>query len=811
MENEADSSNSTCYNNNYNRKPRRKMEAMHFSVAVSSVDGSFPPSGVRTEELSFSNFHQDASSLEILQESSVDYLDDFSPNPEPRTGEGSADKAIDDTGFALTEGHKSLSLQAEQLFSSSTNTLTGFNTETEQHLQILTAESDEPAKRKALNFSTRYFLGKSLRTWDDTVWYEAQTLLMNRFSKEAKLLIETGKQTAIKEYMLLLIRSCQERPNVEMTFEFMDEFLLLVKNILDEAIKKRNPRHERRTKDRTASVSMLAEFIYEAVETIIKYHYWVPNTSLAHKMMTYLAATANQPTAADKWLERHIQKSRFQQNRLREADRHDYTVCVQAWARSKSSDAVERAALLVRKLQKGYRGGENKHLKPTEAAYAGWIVAITNDPTKNKVTAAVEAERVLQEIWQRAPTDAFYPSVVLYNAVIHAWSRAQSAAKAEAVLVNMCQKAMTVKNTYATPDVTSFTSVISAWATSESPDAPDRAERLLLLMQEYARTSGMKSVEPNIITMTAVMNCWAKSNRVDGPAKCESILRRILQSIAGGNKILRLNTTTYNTCMNAWARSVDENAPERVEALFKNLVDYYYTTGKPRLKPDLISYMARINVWERSNKNRWDIAAKTEAILEEMIATNDPEIYPETLHFNRVISGWARCGDSVKAEALLNRMLSLYKKDGKRKCGPTCTTFNFVLSAWSQRSSEEAAENAEKMLDRMEDESRASGLNVRPNVVSYNTCMSAWARSGSEAAFHRAKLLQKRMHRTGIQLDGYSYGTLLQILSRSKKNDIDKMTEARDLVRNMEKARIPSHESIVRYASNCGVNIDTKT
>jgi pentatricopeptide repeat protein len=663
----------------------------------------------------------------------------------------------------------------------------------------------------------RELLERPIGSWDDETWYKAGKLLIDRFPREAVLFFQLHDAEILQEIQRLFRRLCQERPRTKPTSQLVNTFLSLVRDLIQtqqSAIQKTNHKELLHPSQRSPDMSQLfATEMHSTMQHVTKNRYWHPDTTIAYQAMIQLASLANNPAMAELWLEQQWKKSRDQRSRSVQApNRYDYTAIVQAWAQSRDPAAADRAALLVRQLQQLYvSGNRDPLLKPTEAAYIGWIVCLTNNTGSNDYpdTAARAAEQVLQEIWYRAETDDFWPSVTVYNAVIRAWAKTGQAEQAEAVLRDLCEKA--VKHSHCMPDVTSFTTAIAAWSKSRDPNAPERAERLLRLMQEFAATTGLESVQPNVVTVTAVLNCWAKSNQPHGPARAEAMLRRMQEHATAGNRKLRPNAITYNICMNAWARSGQHDAPERVEALFGDLAYQYQQNrggGGVRLKPDLVTYMTRINAWERSrNRCPRTAAVQAAAVLQEMVSSLDPTIYPTELHYNRVIAGWTQCGDALQAEAVLERMLDDYQRKGIMQSAPNKFSFHFVMSAWSKQHSRDAAERAEQWLNRMQQLSESTALHVKPNSVSFSTCLGAWARSGAMDAFDRAQVLFQRMKERGLTPDAYSYGALLQVLARSTQEPSEKASRASAILAAMEGAGLELNDFVKGLAAQCGVSI----
>ena len=433
----------------------------------------------------------------------------------------------------------------------------------------------------------------------------------------------------------------------------------------------------------------------------------------------------------------------------------------------------------------------------------------------------------------------------MYNAVLHAWARARDPEAAEAVLRRQCERAqLTQEQEYGClPDATSFTAVLAAWsqaAATNRREAPERAQELFRLMQKFAAATQWESVQPNVVTYTSLLNCWAKSNHPEAPLRAEAILREMQnhhdqhdQHVAANHSdddddanennkkaavvVVRPNVISYNMVMNAWARSGRPEAAERVEEWFRELQRRHRHESSNSnnsctdWKPDHVTYMTRINAWERSGHLPRTSARKAASVLEEMLqasSNGDSSVYPSTLHFNRVIMAWTQCGDAFQAEALLERMLSNFLK-GKQQSAPNISSFNFVLSAWSKKSSREGAAQAEAWLDRMEEYSQSFGLNVKPDVVSFNTVLGGWARSGSqEVAWDRAVALKRRMEEQKLRPDIYTYGSLLQIVAKNRKQRLGDATAAataNQILSEMQESGVHPNSFILRLVEQCTV------
>jgi pentatricopeptide repeat protein len=543
----------------------------------------------------------------------------------------------------------------------------------------------------------------------------------------------------------------------------------------------------------------------------------------------------------------------------------------------RGSFASIRAGQLIRQWQFLYSSsGNDPRLKPTEAAYSYWLTCILNSgaagSNANALAAARECHNVLKELSNRAEKDNFWPSVRLYNILMHAYARAGDAESAENVLHDLIEKAK--HNTYCMPDAISFTTVINAWSRIQNQhNAPDRAERLFFLQQEFAIRTGLESLKPTVTTVSAVLQCWARSKHPHAATRVDAILQQMREMSATGHAKLQPNVITYNTCMGVWAKSGHFDAANRVENLFQELCkEYERSNFATRLKPDFISYVHRMDAWERATSfTPRAIAEKINEIFAEIAPnsslrrTPNPHslpvasvIRPNQQLYNTVIRAWSNCGDAVNASKYLDLMLNDYLLENNTEAVPNRHVFHFVMSAWSKRLSYEGAETAELWLNRMHHLSRSNATlrGISPNSVSYNTCLGAWSRitqgnistsssatndsmndrtnvanahdvsplpdtgaaSGMEMkclsviAMERGERLFQRMKESQIIPDEYTYGPLLRMVWAQKQvPPPQKYQQARSIIDAMIRDNVPISEFIYGLASKCGVNLSTVT
>ena len=124
--------------------------------------------------------------------------------------------------------------------------------------------------------------------------------------------------------------------------------------------------------------------------------------------------------------------------------------------------------------------------------------------------------------------------------------------------------------------------------------------------------------------------------------------------------------------------------------------------------------------------------------------------------FNFLIDAWAFSGELDAADnavRLLERMEYLQDLPDFASCAPDVRSYTKVINAISRSARADSGEVAETILDRMEN-LYASGVNlaVKPNTFTYTAVMEAYANSGHEGAAQKAEQILNRMiakHQSG--------------------------------------------------------------
>jgi len=371
------------------------------------------------------------------------------------------------------------------------------------------------------------------------------------------------------------------------------------------------------------------------------------------------------------------------------------------------------------------------------------------------------------------------------------------------------------------PDVVAFTKVISAWARSRRPDAPDRAEALLSRMIDIANDEGREDVRPNTFTYNALINAFARRGLV---AKAEEYLSK-MQEVSTN---VDADCITYNSVINAYAssRKAKKEGGQRALELFEEM------KSDESIKPDSVTYGSVIKCL--TNAGGKANAEKAEELLNELeeLYENsdgaDESLAPNTIIYNSVLNAWSTVRGGIgRAEAILDRMEELHGA-GNGDVSPDAFTFSSLIKAWTAAASSgkgrrkaagsgggvddtdddtdllgrSAAERAQQLLDRMEQLYRNGDDDVKPNKVVYNSVIHAWARSGEAGSAQRAEDLLARMQQQAkvgdgdddVKPDVVTFNSVIDAWARAE--EYGSAEKAENLLSSMEKQYIAGDESV---------------
>ena len=303
---------------------------------------------------------------------------------------------------------------------------------------------------------------------------------------------------------------------------------------------------------------------------------------------------------------------------------------------------------------------------------------------------------------------------------------------------------------YWEPTTEDFKRVFAAW---EASNDTDTATHVLSLLEEQRDfyNNGLVSVRPDLETFHIIFRVLASSRERGIDRRAWSIY----QSLADYD--IFPDVEIYSSIIPITAKSRDKGAASRAENLLREAVERY----PPKKAADgTLSGISTetcnvvVTAWAKSGfEHGPDRAEKIVALMDEVDSEhgNLGVCRPDTRSFTSVIDAYAQTNewDGVRqSEMILNRLLDQYM-NGMDHLEPNVATWTIVISAWarlSKKNHKDAADNAEKLLKRMENLHSTGRISFAPDVISYVTCMNALAFSKKADGPTRAEELLDEMN-----------------------------------------------------------------
>ena len=506
------------------------------------------------------------------------------------------------------------------------------------------------------------------------------------------------------------------------------------------------------------------DLLHDCVLTALNQQGWTPDHRIFSLLLQH-ACRYNHPDRAHVYLQHHIHLFRrggpFPPSII-PPNQGDFQKLVHRWSKQRGAapTSLKIQSLIEDVWLPLYRStGFIPMLQPLEDCLVICITALSREGNAGRARALLDRLRV------DIPDNGFAPCTSMFNALMHAFAQEQRLDQVQAVFHDLLHDFETSgRQARYCPDVTSFGTLMTALnkanrkhvgtnvqACRENAQTNQQLLDILLDLYHQQQSGGeqqqLGKLRPNAHVYASVMDGWAKANE---PQKATDLLRLMMQ------RGTLPSMHNYNTVLNAWARAAATEtndtleAAEQLEALWEEF-NTAATTDQakeeeerlhPLFEPDHFSHMARINVWERSQRflenitnkkekksdsnhlsssssthgrsswtqddwkqNNTYAAQQAKRALEDMKASSLPPLSssstegdgPTQLHmYNRVLRAVARTGNLVETKRLLEELLLLTVPDSNKSndkvrvnvvaedVAPNVSTLNFCLVACRQ-------------------------------------------------------------------------------------------------------------------------------
>ena len=332
--------------------------------------------------------------------------------------------------------------------------------------------------------------------------------------------------------------------------------------------------------------------------------------------------------------------------------------------------------------------------------------------------AGVKAEEVL--LWMESLS--IPPDSVNLTTVISAWAKSEhpdAAERADTILRNNIKTQLSDKSTRgAAANVYTFSSVIAAWARSNDPSAPERAMSVARLMLDLYGHGGLPVDENPVHAFNSLFTTLGSLE----PSKRRENLAEILQCMEQAR--VPVDAGTHASIMIGLMRGNDGDGPQRALDYFYELQDKQ-VAGNSAIPLNVITYNVALDALSKCNRN--DAQTKAFEILQRMIDKKDPK--PDNSTFNTVMKILSRSSLEDSAQRCEGILASL---EEDRELQPSATSYSTCISAWGYTRAPERYDRIKQLLLRMEASYAAGNENAAPNIIVYNTVFIACCHGANE-------------------------------------------------------------------------------
>ena len=452
---------------------------------------------------------------------------------------------------------------------------------------------------------------------------------------------------------------------------------------------------------------------------------------------------------------------------------------------------LERVVSEAKEEEEGAGAGGDDYVRPTANMYASVIASLAKSRQEG---AAARAENVLrtavklfppkvvEEIGGQAITQRTGMTIDSFNVVLTAWAKSgleYGPERAEALIMFMDQldRASDYPGQTIRPSVSSFTSLIDAYAQQNEWEGCGNAERILNRMVD-SHLQGEPAIEPNVASWTIVISAWArlsKKNNKKAADRADRLLKRMEALYDEGRISFGPDAIVLVTCMNAFAFSKTSEGPQKAEEILDEMNERYMD-GDDSMKPSARSICMVIDAWIKSShadamERAEQVLDRYEDHLETLLASQEdaPNVLDAVADIYRsMLFGWSQRGNPIQAQEYLFDMVDKNMK-------PDCFCFDKVIESNMQaglEGDEDAFERVKKVFALLES-CRKRGI-VKPNERVYTSFIRAMARARVDNLAARSIAVLRRMQELsqvddnqGIAPTVFTYNAVLMACAES--------------------------------------------
>ena len=400
-----------------------------------------------------------------------------------------------------------------------------------------------------------------------------------------------------------------------------------------------------------------------------------------------------------------------------------------SWLISGAPDAIERTTAMMDRLAE-IDQSQILELELNLNTYYLMLDICSKSSVPDIVQGAETIIRKMKEVHEAGARSPL-PDTRCFNIAINCWGKSGQAERAEALFWEMYRSYTEGSEPHAKPDSFTISTVLSAWARSQSDMAPKRAEVFFDRVQKLIASKDLNGAKLDAVCYAALFNCLGNARTIEAAEKAEALLRDMLETTPGGLGKLEPTENCYfavikaltrvgkaeraeellhkmadeyakgrkdltikpggafRLVLNAWIQSDSEDAPDRAEKLLRWMAQEYRNGGFAAEGPGAHAYGNILRCWSRSGHP--ESGKRAENLFLDMTRLFGADHKAVQECSSDLVCALARSGNIESAETLLLRMSEDFLKRNRvashkkpRHPGPEVRAFVAVLAAFTK-------------------------------------------------------------------------------------------------------------------------------
>jgi pentatricopeptide repeat protein len=349
-----------------------------------------------------------------------------------------------------------------------------------------------------------------------------------------------------------------------------------------------------------------------------------------------------------------------------------YHHCLDAWARSYSPRAGERAYALLREIQRNFVIGAS----PTRPDILCFDLFLQCLSLSNSAEAAQLASGVIKQIqgeFKDIPVSTFnhYLRVLAHSDCDDQLARAEVELQQQESLFQQGKSRLR-------PNDTSYYTIIRGYSKRANLK---EAERLFSQMKQIGTQPDRIDVLPTAATYSALLEAYGRTQDPRNIDRVQELFDELRQRQPPTAYI-------YATYQSVLSRLGLVDAPQRVEAVLTAMQGEHDTTKNQFVRPDVHNFAIVINTWAAAAARMDDAAERAHAILQRMIELSlDQGVKPNAACYKGAIMAWALCNNEPaageRALAILQDMRNNHAAMGTPQPDSACYKFALIATGRS--------------------------------------------------------------------------------------------------------------------------------